>query len=134
MLEHVNNPHLVISEIKRVLKDEGIVIITVPFLVPEHADPYDFQRYTPHGLAFLLENKGFKVLEKIKYGGKYTVMVEFLKFNSFNPYSSSSLRIKLGNKILPKLLKIANYFDKRSNSPIIYAGTLVIAKKTKEIS
>ncbi|MBI2112758.1 class I SAM-dependent methyltransferase [Candidatus Woesearchaeota archaeon] len=61
VLEHVENPQQVISEIFRVLKPEGTAIISIPFLQEIHADPYDFQRYTPFGLKNILERQGFLI-------------------------------------------------------------------------
>lgn len=60
VLEHVNDPEQIVKEIKRVLKKNGRVIISCPFLQEIHADPYDFQRYTPYGLKNLLEKNSFK--------------------------------------------------------------------------
>ena len=53
--EHIENPLKVISEIKRVLKKNGLFYCTVPFLQGYHADPYDFQRFTMIGMRKLLD-------------------------------------------------------------------------------
>jgi len=50
VLEHVPNADMAISEMYRVLKPGGKVIITVPFFFPFHASPYDFRRWTIPGL------------------------------------------------------------------------------------
>ena len=55
VLEHIENPLKVISEIKRVLKKNGLFYCTVPFLQGYHADPYDFQRFTMIGMRKLLD-------------------------------------------------------------------------------
>ncbi len=54
VLEHVENPKKVVSEIKRVLKGKGLFYCTVPFLQGFHADPYDYQRFTMVGMRKLL--------------------------------------------------------------------------------
>src|SRR3989338_2060834 len=38
VLEHVENPFQVVSEIRRVLKSGGVAIIYIPFLFPYHAE------------------------------------------------------------------------------------------------
>jgi SAM-dependent methyltransferase len=63
VLEHVENPELVLVEFYRVLKSGGYLYLSVPFLQPEHLDPTDFQRYTKDGLRSLVERHGFDVLK-----------------------------------------------------------------------
>ncbi len=54
VLEHVYRPELVVSEIHRVLKPQGLVYAETPFLQPVHEGAYDFARFTPsaHRLLF----------------------------------------------------------------------------------
>jgi|ERR1041384_165087 SAM-dependent methyltransferase len=54
VLEHVPAPHLAISNIHRVLRAGGRLILTVPFLFPIHERPHDYYRYTRYGLEYLL--------------------------------------------------------------------------------
>jgi SAM-dependent methyltransferase len=61
-LEHVPNPERIVQEWFRVIKCGGKLLLTVPFMWPEHEMPYDFQRYTTQGLYSLLEKNGFVVL------------------------------------------------------------------------
>ena len=56
VLEHVHSPHLAIQEVYRVLKDKGVLILTTPFILPIHDQPYDYYRYTRYGLAVLLKS------------------------------------------------------------------------------
>ncbi len=63
MLEHVFNPDVFILEVNRVLKDGGILLISIPFIWDEHEQPYDYARYSSFGLKYLLENHGFSVIK-----------------------------------------------------------------------
>lgn len=49
VLEHVADSDRVVSEMHRVLKDDGLVFADSPFLVPGHYSPYDFRRFTVVG-------------------------------------------------------------------------------------
>jgi len=53
MLEHVIDPKTVVEEMHRILKGGGRVICYLPFIVPFHAAPFDFQRWTREGIRRL---------------------------------------------------------------------------------
>jgi 2-polyprenyl-3-methyl-5-hydroxy-6-metoxy-1,4-benzoquinol methylase len=59
VLEHVKEPWTVLSEFYRVLKPGGILYLTCPQGVPLHQEPFDFYRYTKHGLQYLMQKSGF---------------------------------------------------------------------------
>jgi len=63
VLEHVPGPEQVLSEIARVLSAGGTLVLWMPFIYPIHDAPYDFQRYTEHGLRRYLAEHGFKVTQ-----------------------------------------------------------------------
>jgi SAM-dependent methyltransferase len=52
LLEHVPEPKSVLSELARILRPGGTVIISVPSAVPRH-DEHDFWRFTAEGLERL---------------------------------------------------------------------------------
>jgi SAM-dependent methyltransferase len=68
VFEHVFNLDRVLSEINRVLRDDGKLLITVPFFWPEHEQPYDFARYTSFGIQAALEKGGFRTACMVKSG------------------------------------------------------------------
>lgn len=49
------------QEFARVLRDDGVLYLGLPFLQPEHKDPTDFQRYTADGLIALAHRHHFVV-------------------------------------------------------------------------
>jgi SAM-dependent methyltransferase len=50
MLEHVSDPQHIIDEMHRILKKEGEIFCYLPFIVPFHAAPDDFHRWTIEGV------------------------------------------------------------------------------------
>lgn len=62
VLEHVPDPEGAMAEFYRLLKDDGYLVIAVPFLQPYHPTPFDYRRYTRTGIEQLAEKTGFKVL------------------------------------------------------------------------
>jgi SAM-dependent methyltransferase len=65
VLEHVEEPKIVLKEINYVLKCNGVLIVSFPFLYPVHEAPRDFYRYTGYGIKYLAKETGF-VIEKIE--------------------------------------------------------------------
>jgi SAM-dependent methyltransferase len=55
-LEHVQYPFKAMEEVKRVLKPDGIVIMSSVMLCEIHGYPHDYWRFTPQGFETLLEN------------------------------------------------------------------------------
>lgn len=61
VFEHVFNIDAMLAELRRTLKPNGRLILTMPFAWPEHEIPYDFGRYTTFGIAEVMERTGFSV-------------------------------------------------------------------------
>jgi SAM-dependent methyltransferase len=78
VLEHVFNPNEFLSEINRVLKPNGKLLLTVPFVWDEHEQPYDYARYSSFGLKALLERNGFKIIHHKKLAADATVLFQLI--------------------------------------------------------
>lgn len=61
VLEHSFSPERLLAECHRVLRPGGALLLTIPFLWPEHEQPWDSQRFTRFGLHQRLEAAGFQV-------------------------------------------------------------------------
>ena len=77
VLEHIPNPHEVIKEMGRIMKNGGTCIGSVPFLHAIHYAPYDFYRYTPFALKNLFHDAGFSKIEIIPIGFSFEVYKVF---------------------------------------------------------
>lgn len=104
VLEHIPKFDLCLSEIYRVLKTKGTLILQVPFLYPIHDAPLDFHRWTIFGLLQCAGNNGFVVKGKTFMG---------------KPIETAGLMF---NVALCKLL--VNWF--RSKSPVLILGVVFI--------
>lgn len=72
-LEHVAAPDVFLSEMHRVLKPGGRVILTVPFAARWHFIPHDYWRPTPSGLENVLRKAGFTNIGVYGRGNQLTV-------------------------------------------------------------
>ncbi|MCU0430608.1 MAG: class I SAM-dependent methyltransferase [Cytophagaceae bacterium] len=62
VLEHVPDPVLYLSESKRILKSDGILILSTHGYWMYHPDPTDYWRWTSSGLKKVVEQQGFEVI------------------------------------------------------------------------
>ncbi|MEA2371230.1 MAG: hypothetical protein QOH12_1624 [Solirubrobacteraceae bacterium] len=72
-LEHVRQPAVFLAEARRVLRDGGRIVLTVPFSARWHYIPHDYWRYTPSSLRNLLEGAGFTEVVVHARGDERTV-------------------------------------------------------------
>ncbi|MCW8897449.1 MAG: class I SAM-dependent methyltransferase [Flavobacteriales bacterium] len=81
VFEHVFNPEQFLSEIKRVVKPGGTMVVTIPFIWGEHEQPYDYARYSSFGLKHLFDKHDFEIVEHKKYLADFRL--QFLLINNY---------------------------------------------------
>ena len=110
VLEHIFSPDEFLSEINRVLKTDGKLLLTVPFVWDEHEQPYDYARYSSFGLKSLLNKNGFEIIESRKSVNDFRVIAQL-----FNAYVYKITRKNFVLKNLSLILIIV---------PVTIIGTL----------
>ena len=108
VLEHLQESK-VIEEAYRILKINGRLLITIPFLLDVHQAPYDFHRYTHIYLTNLLQKSGFEI----------TLIRPSGDFGTFQVLAEHYFRFKIDQgSFIAKLLwqnqKIINWFLKNT--------------------
>jgi SAM-dependent methyltransferase len=74
VLEHIPQPARALAEINRILKPQGVLLLTVPLIARLHEEPHDYFRFTRHGMRFLLENAGFSVIDMQPLAGIFSFL------------------------------------------------------------
>ena len=79
VLEHVAEPGAAVRELHRVLRPGGTLWLTTPFVWELHEEPYDYCRYTPHGLEHLMLGAGFEEVAVERLGGYFATVGQLLR-------------------------------------------------------
>lgn len=128
VLEHVEDPRLMINEINRVLKKGGNLILTAPMNYKLHEVPRDFYRYTRFGLNHLFESNGFQVIEIKQVGGFWRVIGQKLSIKFYG--DSKSLITKLTKGPICALIQLFfSFLDRLDLDPSETLDYLIIGKK-----
>lgn len=130
VLEHIRDPNLLWKEMSRIIKDEGVLLLNVPFFYWLHEEPFDYFRYTSHALKSMAENNNFEIIELTPYGGVPEIIADISSKWIINiPYfgkifakiiqgiTSTFLKLRIGKKI------------SKSSSKQFPFGYFLIAKK-----
>lgn len=128
VLEHLLEPEKSLAEAARVLKPGGHGIITMPFLYPIHADPFDFQRWTDARVAISLQRVGLEQLEIRPMGGAMAVIADILQLRLSELPAAARLRRFAGFALL-SLFKRVFLTSTETAHPKITTGFGIIVRK-----
>lgn len=118
LFEHVWDLSKGLQECFRVLKKDGVMIISTPFLFPIHADPYDYQRWTRDKWRKELERVGFTIEKLEEMGYFFTVMADmFIALIKQFPVGIRHL-FKLLYPLLSLFVKLDDFSLIRNNSKL----------------
>jgi hypothetical protein len=99
VIEHVVDVDAAFAGLRRLCADNAVVVLTTPFVFPLHMEPYDFRRLTPHGIAQLAAQHGFRVETSVRLGGAPEVIATFLADASILP-TTGSLYARVKTRVL----------------------------------
>ena len=132
VLEHVPDIDDCLSEIWRVLRPEGKLLISIPFVWPEHELPFDFRRFTLTGIEEVLCKNGFEILSYRKSGSFFEVIVQlWMEFLRSSLYTKNKYINLIINTIfvfpacITGIIFSPLFYKKRD----IYFSAIILAQK-----
>ena len=126
-LEHVENISLALSEMIRILRPNGKIIISMPFLFPVHGDPDDFHRPTASWWQTAL------ITNNISDEAQSITPLVWCKFSTGMSFIDNSLTVFWRRLFRPFILLpglIQRYFKlKRHNHQSAALGYIIVGHK-----
>ena len=120
VIEHVRDISNILKESHRVLRNNGTIIITSPFVWPLHDEPNDYFRYTPFSLEEIMIECNFTNILTCRIGSWKSVIYQLHKLFLYR--SSLSIADKLLLK--PLLMLVDSYLGCRSIEKEIDIGNI----------
>lgn len=128
VLEHVLEPKIVVEEIYRVLKSDGIVYAETPFLQQVHEGAYDYTRFTELGHINLFNH--FKVLKSGYLNGLGTSLLWSIDYISRGVFRSKTIGKMF--KILFFWVRFLDYLIPSGNNIDGACGLYYIGEKSEK--
>lgn len=138
VLEHTKHPIKIVNNIRRIVKKNGVVLVSVPFIMSLHDTPEDYWRFTKYGLLELF--KDFELVE-IKDSMTSLETIGYLYHRLFLQTKSRTMLMNIFYFIFSKFnyligrIKIKefghfiSYKNKRAESHILSCGVLGVFRK-----
>tara|TARA_A100000164_G_scaffold364987_1_gene383987 strand:+ start:667 stop:1305 length:639 start_codon:yes stop_codon:yes gene_type:complete len=130
VLEYISRPEVAIKEIERVIKNEGHILLSVPFLNPFHGDyQSDLKRFTESGLRDLISQTNLKIVTLDKMGHIGAVVFDIIRHNL--THSNRSFYQRIIFLILRFLKPLFYLLDSLQNKNNFYitSGYFLVLKK-----
>lgn len=136
VFEHHRDPYKMISEIARITKRGGYIMISAPFLAGMHEEPNDYQRFTKYGLIELFKRNNCRIVEIREQGSLFSTISMLLNEHLNNFAARNKFCYFLGALVyLPFLLfsYLSLFLDQIFKSNKIFFNYLILAKKKNKV-
>ena len=127
VMEHLPEPLDFLKECHRILRGGGQLFITVPFMWHVHEAPYDYFRYTRHGLTYLLQKSGFTDIDVRENTGFWQMWI--LKFNYYVAAATPARLHLLWRPVWWLGQRVAPWLDRVGPTPQETASYTVVAAR-----
>lgn len=132
VFEHIKNPVKAVKEFGRIIKKDGILLLTAPFCSLTHMAPYYYANgFSKYWYEENLREAGFEILEVMPYGNWFTYMAQEIERL---PYVAERYGKEVDDSCLKLIVEMVhvlmkeNEEDKGSNEFLCF-GHMVMARK-----
>ncbi len=132
VLEHHEKPEVFFSEIKRILKEGGYLIISFPFIWELHEEPNDFQRLTHYKIQKLCGENNMHILETIRRGGVLSTLSQLINFSLLDSTLPKTIKKVVYRILLLPCQYLAYFYETflpHSKRKVFLGYTFLIKKK-----
>jgi SAM-dependent methyltransferase len=119
VLEHLHDPRKALGEMFRLLKDDGVILLSTRFIHPIHGSPSDYYRFTGDGLRHLFSD--FSDVEVVPLGNRIQALWLLLTHNHIKGKKKRLMLLLMPITRLIARLKVEN--------TLMPLGYLVVARK-----
>ena len=137
VFEHAADWDSLFQECIRILRNNGLLILTVPFMYPAHGLPSDYRRFTIEGMKSSFRENRLNFLEEKRFGGISSflpfILIDFRerflrpKSNIASLFSILIIPIFLAMSLTANLLSLA--IQRIENRDLIYSNFVMIGTK-----
>ena len=132
VLEHHPDPEKMIGEIVRVVKNNGLILISAPFIWSMHEEPNDYYRFTKYCLIRIFKRYNCEIIELKQQGSFFSALIS-LSVNFLMEYSNKNIAFYFLSILIYPLFLFLSYaclvLDKIFLSKKIALNYLILAKK-----
>jgi SAM-dependent methyltransferase len=139
VIEHVEDPFKMLAEANRILREDGLIIVSAPFCWELHEQPYDFYRYTKYGLRAMFNKNGFEILELRANGGKWAAIFQMninIIYSTFHKKTFLRKLIKglfLHLKFTQVLNMLGCWLDRKYYDELLTLNYVVVGRKVRSL-
>ncbi|MFA7344953.1 MAG: class I SAM-dependent methyltransferase [Terrimicrobiaceae bacterium] len=128
VLEHIYRPLGLLSEVSRILRPNGKLLLFVPFYYWIHEAPFDYYRYTAHALRRFCDDCRLDVVLLEPYGGFFDVLFDLINKKFFN----RRLTAKILVRAVKPLFLSKRYLRIRASTAVNFPlGYCLVAQRLK---
>jgi ubiquinone/menaquinone biosynthesis C-methylase UbiE len=135
VITHSFDQDLLINEILRVTKPQGLIFVTTPFLWLENEAPYDNNRFTLFGIVNRFSRLDCEIIYKNKYGNLVELVYQLLLIFLLKRIPFIFLRLCIQILFLPLtlLVSILSFIFDRfwRTEKVVYTGSVLVIRKTR---
>jgi SAM-dependent methyltransferase len=132
VLEHHRKPEIMISEMERVLRPGGYILLSFPFIYALHEQPHDYQRFTEYKIRELFKENNCEVAQIKKQGSLFSVY-STLANEQLNAFAAKNKLYYFLAAIIYLPLFVFQYLsvllDAVMKSDKVFVNYIILAKK-----